>query len=415
MNKITKDDDLGFKDWQECRTTIGRLDSILVDLRKVGFSIITGLLTAGSFLGFLGLKAPDSAATPADVSAAVFIAIMVLVTALYCFDTNYQVLLRGAVQRAWELETRTEPRIKITEYLSINATRSKVNYVTLLLYLVLLLTAEGFGLLATRAVDYAGMWHVETFYWIAYVAVAVTIVTLMFSTLVAWPLISKLRGAVALWLIWSLALVVATNVTPPTSAVALWIAGVGAVLASFVVLYWLFVDRNVGLTPPGVKNDHVYLAGPDVFDPDFARIFRDRTNRCRRRKLTAVLPFDHKLKTADAIYRHNLRSIESCGGVIANITPFRGPHCDVGTAFEIGYAVAIGIPVWAFSEDRRSLPERVAGSAAARTDDRGWAIERFGLRENLMVAQALRDREVYPNFESAAKAAAKVLLAVESV
>src|SRR5579872_5083994 len=50
---ITTADDLRFKDWQECRTTTGRLDGTLEKLRKVGFSLITGLLTAGSFLNFL--------------------------------------------------------------------------------------------------------------------------------------------------------------------------------------------------------------------------------------------------------------------------------------------------------------------------------------------------------------------------
>jgi hypothetical protein len=39
------------KEWQECRTAIGRLDSTLVDLRKYGFGLASGLLTAGGVLG----------------------------------------------------------------------------------------------------------------------------------------------------------------------------------------------------------------------------------------------------------------------------------------------------------------------------------------------------------------------------
>jgi hypothetical protein len=38
------------QEWQKCRETADRLDGILVDLRKYGFTILTGLTTAGSFL-----------------------------------------------------------------------------------------------------------------------------------------------------------------------------------------------------------------------------------------------------------------------------------------------------------------------------------------------------------------------------
>ncbi|HEX9413988.1 MAG TPA: hypothetical protein VF916_10840, partial [Ktedonobacterales bacterium] len=37
------------KEWAECRATIGRLDTILEDLRKIGFSLVTALLTANAF------------------------------------------------------------------------------------------------------------------------------------------------------------------------------------------------------------------------------------------------------------------------------------------------------------------------------------------------------------------------------
>jgi len=41
------------EEWKICRETIDRFDGILVDLRKYGFSILTGLTTAGSFLDSL--------------------------------------------------------------------------------------------------------------------------------------------------------------------------------------------------------------------------------------------------------------------------------------------------------------------------------------------------------------------------
>src|SRR5919198_1002235 len=42
------------EEWKSCRDTADRFDEILHDLRKYGFSILTGLTTAGSFLGFAG-------------------------------------------------------------------------------------------------------------------------------------------------------------------------------------------------------------------------------------------------------------------------------------------------------------------------------------------------------------------------
>ena len=35
--------------------------------------------------------------------------------------------------------------------------------------------------------------------------------------------------------------------------------------------------------------------------------------------------------------------------VIANMTPFRGPSMDVGTAVELGYSFARGLPVFGYT------------------------------------------------------------------
>lgn len=84
------------EEWTECRQTIARFDTILIDLRKYGFTIITGLLTAGSFLGF---------DTPtASLQVGVIIVTMVLIVILYWMDIYYQNLLYGAVLRAIFLE-----------------------------------------------------------------------------------------------------------------------------------------------------------------------------------------------------------------------------------------------------------------------------------------------------------------------
>src|SRR5262245_46570522 len=124
----------------------------------------------------------------------------------------------------------------------------------------------------------------------------------------------------------------------------------------------------------------VYLAGPDVFDPDHARIFAERRRLCLVYGLEALTPVDSPSGIASVIFRTNVELLDACHGVIANASPFRGPHCDVGTAWEMGYAVARGKPVFAFSSVAEPLIERVA--AGRSVDAEGRTVEDFDLGEN---------------------------------
>jgi nucleoside 2-deoxyribosyltransferase len=81
--------------------------------------------------------------------------------------------------------------------------------------------------------------------------------------------------------------------------------------------------------------------------------------------------------------------------MIVNLTPFRGPSADVGSAYEMGFMRALGRPVFAYSNDSRSFLDRVAtffgGAVRARVtgeyeDPDGMAIEPFTLHANLMLA-----------------------------
>ena len=107
---------------------------------------------------------------------------------------------------------------------------------------------------------------------------------------------------------------------------------------------------------------------------------------CRAHGLDPVTPFDPieepadwaGLPEADRIARRNEAHIRGCDAVIANLTPFRGVSADVGTAYEVGFARALGRPVFAYTAALDEL--------AARTPADGLEIEDFGLRENLMLA-----------------------------
>jgi hypothetical protein len=64
----TDDNNNNFNDeWKACRKYIDKFDKLLIDLRKYGFSFVTGLMTAGSFLGF----APDLSAKTIQIGVIV--------------------------------------------------------------------------------------------------------------------------------------------------------------------------------------------------------------------------------------------------------------------------------------------------------------------------------------------------------
>ncbi|HEY0292249.1 MAG TPA: nucleoside 2-deoxyribosyltransferase, partial [Hansschlegelia sp.] len=129
-----------------------------------------------------------------------------------------------------------------------------------------------------------------------------------------------------------------------------------------------------------------YLAGPEVFLPDAATIGERKKAVCRAHGFEGLYPIDDSVvgeggAAARRIFAVNMRLIESCDLVVANLTPFRGVSADVGTAFEVGAAFAIGKPVFAYSNDPRPYSER------AMPD--GMAIEDFGGFDNLMLTEAL--------------------------
>jgi hypothetical protein len=137
---ITTTGDLRFEEWKECRDLIGRLDGTLADLRKYGFSLVTTLLTAGGIVTSLTNGRPARA-----VASEV---IMVLVAALFGLDAYYSTALGGAVDRALNLELLTRPRIWVTWYLRVSVVKAKSLLLTVTLYIALLATSLGLGLLS---------------------------------------------------------------------------------------------------------------------------------------------------------------------------------------------------------------------------------------------------------------------------
>src|SRR3984957_18503252 len=144
----------------------------------------------------------------------------------------------------------------------------------------------------------------------------------------------------------------------------------------------------------------VYLAGPDVFLPDAVEAGRRKVELCTRHGLTGLYPLDNAVDTAAsdaslAIFRGNEAMIKSADAIIANLTPFRGPGADAGTAYELGYMAARGKLCLGYSNDPTSYADRVRRFSilTARegylADAQGLAVEDFGLSDNLMMIHAL--------------------------
>jgi nucleoside 2-deoxyribosyltransferase len=144
----------------------------------------------------------------------------------------------------------------------------------------------------------------------------------------------------------------------------------------------------------------VYLAGFDVFRTDAVAHGEHLKLQCRVRGMVGLYPLDgqvpdelNPLGKAQWICRANMDLIRSADVVLANLNDFRGGgEPNSGTAFEVGFAVALGKPVWDYTNNSRAVIDRVAvrGDATASYCDRGYIVEDFGLSVNLMIACTTR-------------------------
>ncbi len=137
----------------------------------------------------------------------------------------------------------------------------------------------------------------------------------------------------------------------------------------------------------------LYLAGPAVFRADAIEIGAALKALCAAHGAQGLFPLDNEVtadsvKAATQIFRGNVAMIREADAIVADITPFRGVHCDVGTAWEIGFAFGLGKPVHAYTARAGDLIARIWCERAehAWRDWHGDAVEDFGLPDNLMIA-----------------------------
>jgi hypothetical protein len=136
------------EEWTECRTTIGRLDSILADIRKYGFSLVTVLLTANALI---------TTANPVTDRVAASSVVIVLVIVLFLMDRYWWVLLRRAAFRASELEKGLG--IEISGLLGSVAKASHNTQAASFIYAIFVLVSCGVALVTVAPVGQSvGLW-----------------------------------------------------------------------------------------------------------------------------------------------------------------------------------------------------------------------------------------------------------------
>src|SRR5258708_3470219 len=146
----------------------------------------------------------------------------------------------------------------------------------------------------------------------------------------------------------------------------------------------------------------VYLAGPDVFFPEPVRWAAGKKTICDRNGLIGVSPLDElqdepaewaALPLWRKIAMRNEAHIKGCQGLIANLTPFRGPSADAGTVYEVGFARALGLPIMGYATTTEPFLARTLKSIGAAGSHRdgewydgdGLLVEQFGMFDNLMI------------------------------
>jgi nucleoside 2-deoxyribosyltransferase len=146
------------------------------------------------------------------------------------------------------------------------------------------------------------------------------------------------------------------------------------------------------------REPRIYLAGFDVFRTDAREHGEHLKQLCRERGFVGLYPLDGNVpaslqpgEAAHWIYSANIEAIRSADVVMANVNDFRGPgEPDSGTAFEIGFAAALGKPVFGYRSSAEPLIERVARQASATGKvslcSAGYIVEDFGPSVNLMIA-----------------------------
>lgn len=150
----------------------------------------------------------------------------------------------------------------------------------------------------------------------------------------------------------------------------------------------------------------VYLAGPDVFLDSAIEQGERKKALCAARGLVGLFPFDNEIVAPEdgsrldpLIYRANVAMMRDCDCAVFNLSAFRGPGVDDGTAFELGFLTALGKPCFGYVTDGLTLRQRIGQTSLVQWDEQasrfrdgdGYFVEDWGNAHNLMIDNAIAE------------------------
>ena len=163
-----------------------------------------------------------------------------------------------------------------------------------------------------------------------------------------------------------------------------------------------------------LRTKTVYLTALEVYGRDEILVGAELKRTCEKFNLKPLWAGDDRdTLNSLMIFVATREAIRSSAAVIAEISPFRGPHMSPGIAFQIGLAYEAGVPCFAYTASvlrpgrnnfltaprPRELCSRIwAGDQVAEDghwrDEGGDAVENYGHAEDLFVARAVRSISV---------------------
>lgn len=147
------------------------------------------------------------------------------------------------------------------------------------------------------------------------------------------------------------------------------------------------------------KKCKIYIAGFDVFDTDAKQIEDYYKEICFRNGFIGLFPGDNNKTTSKEIFEANKNLIKNCDIVVANLNNFRGYGMDEGTAYELGYADALGKILYGYMLNIADMKNYIPNKNFI--DEEGFIVEDFGYPRNLMIAESTKI--VAGNFEDCVK------------
>lgn len=104
-----------------------------------------------------------------------------------------------------------------------------------------------------------------------------------------------------------------------------------------------------------------YLAGPDVFLKDAKSHAEEMKSLCEEYGIIPLHPCDNNQGgTPKELFNQDKKMIDDADIVIVNLSSYAGALVDDGTAWEIGYAFALGKKIYGYlNNDDRSYNEKI--------------------------------------------------------